>query len=596
MDRYHLLRNTAFLIVFVVCMTGSCMKALDGQLDAFEQGLDSDPILTYKQLSELSSDHFRTESERARYALLMSMAMDKSYIDVEDDSLIQIAVRYYQRHGDANHRMLSLYSLGRVQFNAQKRTAAIVSFTQAKDIAEEIGNQHYMGLIMRNMAYIYGDSHDYDTERLCYQNSARAFQSIGERNYAAYSEFGEAQSYMAKGMIEAADSILYSLEAYTREINNDSFLSSILKNRAVLQVKPELFHPEKTIQLFHESTTKGFPLNKTVEFCALALAHEYLNQRDSAKLYYALAEEFTKSSLDSTHLYNTHYLILNHRGKYREAAEQLFKTVSLHNRMVFNKENMRIANSVSEFREQESIHQAALAKDRFLIIILLSVITSTLFFIMAQQVVIQKRKIKEKDKALKDKEERIEDAILTINDISSDLQATRKSCSELALAVNKALKDKISVVKMCADAYASFTQEPKENPKDPYRYLDEDLKKKKEETIRSFMMALKSFRDDESLFSLLESSVNRFQNGMMNCFREESSRLGSEHPVFSENDYRIIMLLMAGLPDRTIAFLMNMTCGAVRTRKTRLRSKITNHLAKGGEIYLQAMDRMAECM
>ena len=170
------------------------------------------------------------------------------------------------------------------------------------------------------------------------------------------------------------------------------------------------------------------------------------------------------------------------------------------------------------------------------------------------------------------------------------MQSTQKNCSELAHSVNIALRDKIAVVKMCADAYTSLTKEPKEKSDDPYRYLDKDPEKAKKETIQSFMAALKQFREDESLFVLLENSVDRFQNGIMNNFRSVTSRIDTEHPPFSRDDYRIIMLLFAGIPDRTIAFLMDMTCGAVRTRKTRLKSKISSLLSENGMIYLQAMD------
>ena len=39
---------------------------------------------------------------RAKYALLRSMALDKNYIDVADDSLINVAVEWYSRRGDAD--------------------------------------------------------------------------------------------------------------------------------------------------------------------------------------------------------------------------------------------------------------------------------------------------------------------------------------------------------------------------------------------------------------------------------------------------------------------------------------------------------------
>lgn len=584
MVKYKHLQHVAFFFVVVLALVKACNKPLDNQLDAIEQELNSNPASAYEQLTGLSSELFYTKSRRARYALLMSMAMDKSYIDIVDDSLVQNAVHYYQHHGDEYHRMLAMYSLGRVQYNAQKHAAAIISFTQAKDIAEAIGDQHYLGLIMRNMANLYNESDDYDTALLYFQSSARAFLTIGERYYAVYSQLGEAEACMSKGLFETADSILCSLETYARDNKLDRLLCTLLKSRALNLVRPnKMCYPEMAVQLFRESEEKGVLLDQTVEFGALALAHQLLNHSDSADYYLALAEEHSKTLLDSTHLFNTKYQVYYNRGKYLEAAEQLFETVSLHNKLIFNKENNLISNSVSEFRGQESIHQAALAKYRFLIIILLSFILLAVSCISVQQIIINKRKIKEK-------EETIENALLMINEISFDLKDAKKNCSELARAVNLALKDKITVVKMCADAYTSLSKEPKVNPKDPYRYLDEDFGKTKEVIIQSFMTALNRFREDESLFSLLEDSVNIFRNDIMRRFRKTTMQINSEHPIFNESDYRIIMLLFAGVTDRTVAFLMNMSCSAVRTRKTRLKERIGRFLPEEGKEFLKALE------
>ena len=143
---------------------------------------------------------------------------------------------------------------------------------------------------------------------------------------------------------------------------------------------------------------------------------------------------------------------------------------------------------------------------------------------------------------------------------------------------------------MCADAYTSLSKEPKVNPKDPYRYLDEDFGKTKEVIIQSFMTALNRFREDESLFSLLEDSVNIFRNDIMRRFRKTTMQINSEHPIFNESDYRIIMLLFAGVTDRTVAFLMNMSGSAVRTRKTRLKERIGRFLPEEGKEFLKALE------
>ena len=89
----------------------SCMSASPDSSLALVNGIDGESLPTRKL--------------RARHALLKTMAQDKCYIDVADDSLIQLAVNYYQDRKDPTYKMLSFYSLGRVQRNAKNNTGAI---------------------------------------------------------------------------------------------------------------------------------------------------------------------------------------------------------------------------------------------------------------------------------------------------------------------------------------------------------------------------------------------------------------------------------------------------------------------------------------
>lgn len=137
-----------FLKYFFCCLAalsiaGSCERTIDRQLDEAEQVLAVQPQEAFNKLSAMDPGEIRSKSRRARYALLLSLARDKSYIDVVDDSLIQTAVKYYKSHGSMSDRMLAWYSLGRVQRNAGNNTGAIISFLQAKELAEAIPDKHY---------------------------------------------------------------------------------------------------------------------------------------------------------------------------------------------------------------------------------------------------------------------------------------------------------------------------------------------------------------------------------------------------------------------------------------------------------------------
>ena len=178
------LRNSilwVFRIVVFILITMSCSKNLDYQLDEAERQISIDPYSAYEELANISQEKLRSERCRARYSLLMSLAMDKSYIDVANDSLIQIAVDYYSRRGTDRELMQAMYSLGRVQINAGNATAAIVSLLQAKQLAEKLSDYHYLGLACRNIADLYGSCRDEDTELEYFEESYQAFVRGGDR-------------------------------------------------------------------------------------------------------------------------------------------------------------------------------------------------------------------------------------------------------------------------------------------------------------------------------------------------------------------------------------------------------------------------------
>jgi len=576
-------------VVILFLIAASCHNAIDRQLDEIEWKLSDNPRSAYEQLSEIPADDLNSKSRQARYALLMSLAMDKSYIDVADDSLIQVAVRYYKNRGADRNRMLALYSLGRVQLNAENRTSAIISLLQAKEIAERLDDRHYLGLITKNMAYIYGDSQDYDTELSCYQESVSSFLSIEEWNYVAYSELGEARSLLSKGEFDAADSVFRHLEEYAHKEQDYYLLASVLKDRASIMMEPGRISPGEAIKLYREAGELGFPADMTADLGTLAIAFEFLNQTDSALYYLALAENNANTLLDSIHFYNTKFRILNHGGHQEEANSQMLRGINLHNKLIFNRNNQQIANTVSVYSQQEALRQAEVARYRLILLFLSIVALLAMIGFLYLNIRSRKRQLQMKALVIQEKEQKIEEEMAQIQEISEELQWTRENQSEMAQTINSLIRAKIEIVKICADAYETVKNEPKQNPKDPYRYLDEDPVKKKEKEMQQFLQALDMFRKDDTIFALLEENVNKWRENLMVKLRKACAKESMSKPQFTENDFRLIMLFYSGIPDRTIAFLLDMTCSAVRTRKTRYKDRLIQPDIPDGYFFVQEL-------
>ena len=68
---------------------------MPNELQTAEQFIETAPDSALQILSKLNSKTIRGSYNRALYALLMSKALDKNEINIENDSLINIATDYF---------------------------------------------------------------------------------------------------------------------------------------------------------------------------------------------------------------------------------------------------------------------------------------------------------------------------------------------------------------------------------------------------------------------------------------------------------------------------------------------------------------------
>ena len=87
-----------FLIVLLVMLAG-CNRNAELCLTMADECLETDPNRAFKYLSELEDVDNLSDELQARYALLYTQATYNCNIPFANDSLINIAVDYYTRHG-----------------------------------------------------------------------------------------------------------------------------------------------------------------------------------------------------------------------------------------------------------------------------------------------------------------------------------------------------------------------------------------------------------------------------------------------------------------------------------------------------------------
>ena len=88
-------------------------------------------------LQKIDTTLLTGKEEKAKYALLMSMALDKNYVDTTDFSVLQPAIDYYAENGSDNEKLRTYYYQGRIYQNKNYEDDAIKSFLKALDFAKK---------------------------------------------------------------------------------------------------------------------------------------------------------------------------------------------------------------------------------------------------------------------------------------------------------------------------------------------------------------------------------------------------------------------------------------------------------------------------
>ena len=154
------------LLLLLLSLAASCAgdRRTDAALARAEAAMQSAPDSALAILDSIDPAAISGQRRRALHALLLSQALDKNYIDTDNDSLINIAVDYYANDGDINRRMLAYYYLGRVKYNAKDYPSTMLAYFKAFDIAKEQNNHFWAGLSAREISQTYSETANSDEE------------------------------------------------------------------------------------------------------------------------------------------------------------------------------------------------------------------------------------------------------------------------------------------------------------------------------------------------------------------------------------------------------------------------------------------------
>ena len=242
----------AFFITIISVLSGCSGQSTHRILTDIESFIWERPDSALAVLDTMDRTSLKTERQRAHHALLHAMALDKNYINVSEDSIAQVAVDYYSKHGSRQRYARSLYYLGLAYYYQEENTRAIIEFTKAEKVAVTCDSL-YLGFTKVAQADTYARTHNDIEEEKYLTEALEIFSSLSEKYYTHAVLLRLAQVYSNIGSYDESENILKDLitDVDIAENIKSSALVSLAHTNIVKEI-PDLLYAETLFRRNHD--------------------------------------------------------------------------------------------------------------------------------------------------------------------------------------------------------------------------------------------------------------------------------------------------------------------------------------------------------
>jgi tetratricopeptide (TPR) repeat protein len=521
-------------------------------MDVAEYCMTDRPDSSLALLETIIDGDIRLKANKARYALLYSQALDKNYIDLTDDSLINISVDYYYDRKNVRYKFLSLYYGGRIYTNAGDYTKAIISYSDAETLVDKLSDDYLSGLLYTQLGDIYHIVYDYDKSLSAYQNSLEHFQKAGKSKHEYYCILDIGMQYL--NLYDFENGQKYINEAINRatEVGDTSLVLDCLSNLAILR----MFNGEvDSVKELKNTLCKSVDFEDMGSQLLGSLARMYAlsNKPDSAEILIEQAWKNVVSANDSISLYYDSSNVYESLGDFKKSLANLWDGVSVQNRILRNLLSQPILSAQKNYyKDQSESYNYKLKVTKHFMICIIAII----ILIIALAIVLFKKRLNEKDLE-------IERHLNIINEIRN---MNEENISKTLLKAKQQMSSYFEQVNQIGDAYYELA----------------DTEKGRNKFLSDLKSTLEKFSKDKQYYMRLEDTVNEYNDDVM-------LKLRNDIPGIKESDYKLLCYIIIGFSNRFISILLDEKPQNIATRKSRLRTKIINCDSKNRELFLEFM-------
>ena len=376
-----------FFITFCIwcCSKDTCMV-----LQKADQFMETYPDSALCLLETIDTRQL-TSKENAWYALLYTQALDKNHKVIPNDSLIRIAVDYYSHHREVQKLAEAKYYWGCYYMDEGQKEEAIKVFLDAEKIALSVEANNLLGLIYYRIAILQESQFSIKQAQESFANSAYYFHKannlknenitlLREGNIFRYTkQYDSCIYYLNKALWMAQERKDTSLLALTHNYKGNVYISQ----GYIQNAKHEAL---KALRLLKEKAP-------SIYYVLLGDIYLQQNELDSAEYYIKKCLNTTQKEKIKPGVFTRLQKIYEKKKNFYQALLYAKEVNTLTDSMYRNYKKS-VLQFEQKYRYEQLQREAALlkAKEAWLGVIVISLITLMIIIIALYQYIVDRRK------------------------------------------------------------------------------------------------------------------------------------------------------------------------------------------------------------
>lgn len=529
--------------VLLLLLAVSCRQAARDTVARADMLLSDQPDSALALLEGLDFHRLHGRRLRAHYALTHTVALDKNYIDSDNDSLFRYAFDYYSRHRDDSLRSLAHYYRGRLYQNGTQYQLATESYLTALHHLDTTRSHYRTGLVYSRLGEMYRDQYNFNSALDYFHRALDAYTSA-RAEVARYMTMGELGNVYCE-LRQFDKSRLWIEEALclSRQRGDDLLAAIFLNN--LLIVSYEFGYYDESLVCYEKLVNLGFSVSSTSHLC---IAGVYLERDDDVKAVYHIRqyEEMSDSS-NSALYYFLRYKLSASEGDWKSAelsqSHFLFKADSLYRKavasMLPNAEKAFYAERLRFTNYRNKVNNVLFCVGISLAVALLFVL---IYYYRSR---------------LRRNESEMYTYMATIQTMQEELALRKKTSPTTTHQVqyqNQIREFLAAHFAIMDDLCLAFFEHS--TTKEQQRHIFNSVKER-----------LNTLRDNKKGRRQLEKMVNATCNNLI-------VRLRQQMPQFTDDDIHFILLTCAGFSPQVLSLVFEKTLSQIYARKRRLKDRV----------------------